>query len=321
MLELSIIIVNCNSTAYLRKCLASLRRNALGNEPEIFVIDNASMCDDPGQLVAEYPEVRLIRSEVNLGFARANNLGFEYSRGAYLLFLNPDTEIVGDAIGTMLARLRSLPDAGIMGCKLLNADGSVQTSCIQRFPTILNQALNIEYLRQRWPKLRLWGIAPLYSHPSQPVQVQVISGACLMIKRDVFEKVGKFCEDYFMYGEDADLCYRVREFGGKAFYTGEAMVTHYGGGSTNRKDANHWAAVMQRRAILQFLRRTRGPVAAAAYRATMTIAAAVRLVAFALLAPLRAHAAEKGLVCATAGKWIAVLKWAVGLDGKVVVSR
>jgi GT2 family glycosyltransferase len=312
--ELSIIIVNCNSTAYLRKCLTSLRRNVSKAAVEIIVVDNASTRDDPGHVLAEFPEARLIRAKMNLGFARANNLGCDSSQGAYLLFLNPDTKILGNAIETMLDHLRILPDAGIVGCKLFNADGSVQTSCIQRFPTVLNQALNIEWLRQRWPRCRLWDIAPLCSDQSQAVPVQVISGACLMITREVFEKVGKFCEDYFMYGEDADLCYRVGKAGLKVYYVPDASVVHIGGGSSKESGRNQEADVMQRRAILRFCRRTRGPVYALAYRIVIGLVAALRLGIYPVLMLFRGRRFRVEIVRSDPDRWFAILKWAMGLD-------
>lgn len=314
MTELSIIIVNFNSTAYLRKCLTSLRNTALTGQLEIIVVDNASTRDDPGQLVAEFPGIRLIRSAANMGFARANNLGYSCSRGAYLLFLNPDTEVLGNAIDTMLACLRSLPEAGIAGCRLLNADGSVQSSCVQRFPTILNQAWNIEYLRQHWPSLSFWGIAPLYTHPSHPVPVQVISGACLMIKRELFEKVGKFCEEYFMYGEDVDLCYQVSALGSTAYYIPDASVVHFGGASTKVAAGNPWAEIMQRRAKLLFCRRTKGAVYAWSYRVAIGLAAALRLGIYPLLKCFPEGPLRNGIIRSTPERWIAVLKWSMGLD-------
>jgi GT2 family glycosyltransferase len=314
MTELSIIIVNYNSLAYLEKCLASIRRNVDGVTLEIVVVDNASSCEDLERLNSEFPEIILVLSRTNLGFAKANNLGFTHCKGAYLLFLNPDTEIVGAAIQVMLSHLRTLPDAGMIGCKLLNADGSVQTSCIQRFPTVLNQALNMEYLRLRWPHFKLWGISPLFNNPLCPVDVQVISGACLMIKREAFENAGKFSEEYFMYGEDADLCYKIRQIGFKAFYTADASVSHYGGGSTKRTKGTQWSYVMQRRAILRFFEKTRGPRYARIYRITMGFMAVCRLAMFALLLPLRRFRVEGRMIRSNPRTWIAILKWSFGLE-------
>jgi N-acetylglucosaminyl-diphospho-decaprenol L-rhamnosyltransferase len=155
-MKLSIIIVNWNSLGYLRKCLTSVYEHVRDLSCEIIVVDNAS--PEPGieALNADFPHVLVIKSDVNLGFAGANNLGFSRSSGEYVLFLNPDTEIIDNAFKIMLDESFSLPDSGVIGCKLLNTDLSVQTSCIQTFPTIPNQLLDYEYLRLRWPSCSFW---------------------------------------------------------------------------------------------------------------------------------------------------------------------
>ena len=314
MPELSIIIVNWNSLAYLRDCLPSLYANSAGCDFEVVVVDNASTGDDAQQIAAEFPQVCLIRSEKNIGFARANNLGFERCSGKYVLFLNPDTKMIGPAIARMLERLKSLPDAGIVGCKLLNTDGTIQTSSVQRFPTILNQMLDIEFLRLRWHRWNFWGIAPLFTANGSPVEVEVVSGACLMIRRDIFAQLGGFSTAYFMYAEDVELCYQTQRAGKKAYYVGDATVIHYGGGSSKRRGSNQWTAIMQRRALLLFCQRTHGRAYAAAFRLAMGFVALCRLAVFALLFPFRNNAYEKRILHSAPSKWIGVLKWAVGLD-------
>lgn len=313
MLDLSIIIVNWNSLDWLRDCLASVYATTESVKFEVVVVDNASSGEEALRIEELFPQATVVRSEKNLGFARANNFGVHQSKGAYLLFLNPDTKILGPAIDTMLRRLKSLPDAAIVGCKLLNADGSIQTSCIQRFPTITNQLFDFEYLRLRWPHWKRWGISPLFSSGSEPAEVEVISGACLMIRRDAFERVGGFNSEYLMYAEDADLCYRLCKQGAKAYFVSEARAIHYGGGSSRRQSSD-WATLMQRRAILQFFRATRGRPYALAYRAAMGVSALCRLAVFAVLFPFRDAAYEAKVLHSDSRKWLAVLKWAVGLE-------
>ena len=314
MPELSIIIVNWRSFDYLCECLESVYSTSRDIGFEVIVVDNASGGQDADKIAQAFPQVLLVCSDQNLGFARANNVGFNRSSGPYVVFLNPDTKILGSALSTMLAQAKALPDAAIVGCKLLNRDGTVQTSCIQRFPTIVNQVLDIEYLRLRWPQSRLWGIAPLYSDNPLPVEVEVVSGACLMIRRDVFARAGGFSTEYFMYAEDMDLCYRIRQLGWKAYYTGEARVIHYGGGSSKRREGDSWAAVMQRRAMLRFYELMYGRIHAFLFRAAMGCAAAFRLVAFLVFSPLRQRAYDKKLLHADSAKWLGILKWALGLD-------
>jgi len=312
--SVSIIIVNWNSLPYLRECLESIFTENTSHDFEVIVVDNASTVDETIAIRAEYPSVVAIRSEKNLGFAGANNLGSGHASAPFVLFLNPDTKVIGSAIHQMLAQLRSTPGAAIMGCRLLNTDGSVQTSCIQRFPTILNQCLDLEFLREHWPLWNIWGIAPLFSDAHEAADVEVVSGACLTMTREAFDSVGQFSERYFMYAEDVDLCYQTRKAGWRVCYTGEATVVHHGGGTSKPRKGNDWVAIMQRQAILKFCRMAHGSTYATAYRAAMGFNAACRLIILAALFPLQRMAAEKRIVHSTSAKWLSVLKWAVGLD-------
>src|SRR5689334_22583026 len=146
-MDLSIIFVNWKSEDYLGECVASVYANTSGLSFEIIVVDNASQEGRLEALRETFPAMTIFRSDKNLGFAGANNVGFRQSVGKRVLFLNPDTKLVGPAINIMLQALDSLPNPGIVGCKLLNSDLSTSTTSIQKFPTILNQILNIEYLR------------------------------------------------------------------------------------------------------------------------------------------------------------------------------
>jgi GT2 family glycosyltransferase len=313
-MNLSIIIVNWNSTAYLRDCIASIYDFAPDVPFEIVIVDNASPIQDFDRLGEYLASVRIIKSPRNLGFARANNLGFTHSSGNYLLFLNPDTKLISPAINIMLERFRSLPNAGVVGCKLLNSDLSLQTSCIQQFPTILNQLVDIEYLRVRSPNCPLWGMRPLFSQNTLPVPVEVISGACMMMEREVFEEVGMFSEDYFMYAEDLDLCYKVARGGFINYYIGEASMIHHGGKSSGQQNVEQWATVMKFRSIQRFCAKTRGQVYGRVYKAAMGGSAFGRLLLIALVSALPGVWRDKRTLSQTASKWGAVLKWAVGLE-------
>jgi N-acetylglucosaminyl-diphospho-decaprenol L-rhamnosyltransferase len=157
LLNLSIIVVNWNSAQFVLRCVDSIRSTTAGLSYEILVVDNASF-DGCDKLLKEHAsDVIYIQSAKNLGFAHANNYAFRASRGLSLLFLNPDTEIVDSAIAILHNALERLPMAGAVGARLLNSDRSLQTSCIQSFPTILNQALDSDYFRKKWPQSALWG--------------------------------------------------------------------------------------------------------------------------------------------------------------------
>lgn len=312
-MDLSIIIVNWNSKDFLRKCLVSILAETRGLEFEIIVIDSASFDGCDQMLKEHFPSVRFIQSEKNMGFAKSNNMAFRESKGDCLLFLNPDTELVGPAINILYERLGALPDAGLVGAKLLNSDGTVQTSCIQSFPTIVNQVLDSESLRARWPKSSLWGMAPLYQLTEVPAAVEAISGACVMLKRAVFEQVGLFSEDYFMYAEDIDLSYKVYQAGYKNCYVAGATVIHHGGSSVQQAVSN-FSVVMMREAIWRFMRKTRGGVYGLGYRGAMLLSAASRML---FLGLLRLNGDQSGRSRSreeSFRKWWAILRWCLNRE-------
>ncbi len=316
-MDLSIIFVNWNSLRYLRESLRAVFATAVGVDYEVIVVDNASASNDAERVRADFSRVRLIASNKNLGFAGANNLGASCAQGKYLLFLNPDTLVLGNAIAALLQAMQAVGGVGIVGCKLLNTDGSVQTSCIQRFPTIWNQLLDVEFLRLHWKSWQFWGSAPLFREDPHPVEVEVVSGACLLIDRDSFQRAGGFSREYFMYAEDVDLCHQVRKLGRKAFYTGSASVLHHGGGTSRERCGNAWVAIMQRQSLLKFCRRTRGPAYARMFRLAMACSAMLRLILLAAMWPFRRRAPDRPLSHSTLAKWFGVLKWALGLERRI----
>jgi len=271
--DLSIIIVNWNSTAYLLKCLESVYVHTHETAFEIIVVDNASPDGNIGIVKQQYPDVVLIESPVNLGFAGANNLGFRASRGEYVVFLNPDTVLCNAAFDLMLRQVCSLPSVGAAGCTLLNEDQSLQTAAIQTFPTILNQLLDLDVLRNRFPACSLWNIAPLFAGGTEPSSVEVISGACVLFRREVFAQIGQFSEEYFMYAEDLDLCYKAAQGGFTNYYIPQGQIIHYGGKSSVRRRA----IVMKWRSILQYVAKHRGYSYQLAFRAAMACGALGRL--------------------------------------------
>lgn len=316
MAQLSVIIVNWHSKDYLRKCLQSLYANTRGIAFEVIVVDGASF-DGCGEMLArEFPAVRFVQAGQNLGFARANNLGFEQSQGDCVLFLNPDTEIVGGAINTLHDFLKKTGDAGIAGAKLLNTDGSVQTSCIQKFPTIANQFFDAEILRRAFPRLPFWGIAPLYSGAETPAAVEVISGACLMLRRASFAKIGRFSDDYFLYAEDLDLCYKTRLAGLRNYYVPAAAIIHHGGGSS-RQTQGVFSTVMMRESVARFLKKFRGGGYGAAFRASVALGALGRLALLLVLFPIRLLRGEAAAARDAIRRWTAILKWTLGLERSV----
>lgn len=315
MKALSIIIINWNSVEYLKKCLHSIYSQTNKLDFEIIVVDNASYDGSDSLIESEFPEVKFIQSEENIGFARANNLGFQYSSGRNLLFLNPDTEILDSAINIIYSYLESLTNAGAVGCKLLNSDLSIQTSCIQPFPTILNQALDVEYLKLKFPQLKLWGIKPLFFNDGNPAEVEVISGACIMVKRDVFKKIGKFSTDYFMYSEDVDICYKIWQKGYKAYYINDAGIVHHGGGSSKKKQNDSFPILLMNESKMTFLKKTRSKFYANLYRLSIIIISLFRLILILSMLPISRYLGRDfyGLRYSFR-KWKRILRWSFGIE-------
>jgi len=312
-MDLSIIIVNWNSATFVKKCLESIYANADGLEFEIVVVDNNSR-DECQEIVETYfPQVRFIQSEDNLGFSGANNLGVRYCRGRNLLFLNPDTEFLGSVMRPLSSFLDETPDAGIAGPKLLNSDMSVQTSCIARFPSILNLTLDSEFLRRAFPTLPLWGVSPLLDDSALPVPVEVVVGACLMIKARLFETLGGFDPHYFMYAEDVDLCFSANVLGWKTYYVPSTHVIHYGGCSSGVQSESHFSAIVMRESVLRFLRTKRGPAYANFYRCLTGSAAVLRMGLLCMSLPI-ANKEQRASRKIALWRWMRILRWVFGLE-------
>ncbi len=311
--DLTVIIINWNSCTFLRECLESLEKNPPEFSFEVIVIDNASFDGSAEMVRREFPGVRYIQSDENLGFSRGNNAAAATSAGRIFLFLNPDTKILGNALATMKECLDSHQDAGILGCHILNSDGSVQTSAVQAFPTILNQMLDADVLREWFPQSRLWGNAPLFSRGVDPVIVDTVSGASLMIRRDVFEQIGGFSTNYFMYSEDVDICHKAHLAGWRTYYLPTASIIHYNGQSTKKKPS-YFPNLMQQESRFIYFSNMRGYLYAQCFRASRIPVALIRMAIIALLIGLSFNSERRQRLRFSMGKWFSILKWSLGLE-------
>jgi len=309
-MDLSIVIVNWNSADYLRKCLRTIHDTVRGIAVEIIVVDNASTAGGLDDAVLPTPGVTVVRLARNLGFAGANNVGLRRARGECVLLLNPDTEIVGSAIQTMLEQIRVASDAGVIGCCLLNTDETIQLTATQ-FPTIVNQLLDIECLQRWWPDCPFWRLGPLFERRCV-TEVESIPGACMMLKRDVIERVGLLSEDYFMYAEDIDLSLQVRRAGYRNYHVGSATVIHHGGKSSARRSVSSWSTAMKCQSMLTLFRKHRGAGYGVAYRASLGWSAGVRLVMLATAMLLGGAVFDRQAIRNATAKWMTVFRWAVG---------
>lgn len=226
--DISIVMVNYNSGGLLSKSLQSIFNSGCDSNTEVIVVDNNSDDNSAQNARAIFPQVNFIQNDRNLGFAKANNLGIKKSQGRSVLLLNPDTVIVHGALQKMVEFMNTSPKIGIIGAKLLNPDGNVQLSC-RSFPSWINAIYNrYSPITRMFPKNKHAAgyLLTDWAH-DEPRQVDWLSGACLMIKREVLEQIGLFDEDFFMYCEDIDICYRSKQAGWKNFYYPDAQVMHY----------------------------------------------------------------------------------------------
>lgn len=226
--ELSIIILSYNTKDVLRDCLASFGAGKTNADAwEIIVVDNAST-DGSGETVRkEYPAVRVIPKKSNLGYSAGNNVGIRQSKGKYILLLNSDTEASKDAIRETLTYFKNHKEAGVATCKLLRPDGSMDPACHRGFPTPWAAFTYFFGLERLLPKSSIFGGYHLgYKSLSEPHEIDSPSGAFYMIRRDVVNKVGLLDEQFFMYGEDLDWSYRIKQAGWKILFYPYVTVLH-----------------------------------------------------------------------------------------------
>ncbi|MFQ5639507.1 MAG: glycosyltransferase [bacterium] len=252
--QLSVIIVNYNVKEFLEQALVSIRRALKGLAAEIIVVDNASTDGSQSMLRSAFKDVRVIQNKQNMGFAKACNQGLELAHGDYLVLINPDTIVQEDTFAKLLGFMKQHADTGMVGCKILNPDGSLQLACRRSFPTPWVAFTRLSGLSRLFPKTRLFGRYNLtYLDPEQSYEVEAISGSLMMIRRDVLSKVGCLDESFFMYGEDLDWCYRIRQGGLKVRYFSGTQIIHFKGESSKRMEFDRLRVFY--RAMLLFVKK------------------------------------------------------------------
>ena len=233
-MQLTVIIVNYNVKHYLHQCLQSLYRAIKGLEAEVYVVDNHSRDGSVNYVSKYFQDVNYVESNHNLGFARANNIAIRQSTGEYVLLLNPDTIVGEDTIKNVLDFMGEKPEAGAVGVRMLKADGTKAMESRRGLPTPLTSFYKMTGLCKRFPESRRFGRYYMSYLPwDEPARIEVISGAFCMLRRKAIEKVGLLDEDFFMYGEDIDLSYRLLKGGYQNWYLPETIL-HYKGESTQK---------------------------------------------------------------------------------------
>ncbi|MBI5568282.1 MAG: glycosyltransferase family 2 protein [Chloroflexi bacterium] len=298
-MDLSIIIVNWNTRQFLAQCLQALQQTASATDPiahtltcgpyvvEVFVVDNASRDDSVSLVRDQFPWVRLIENDQNVGFAPANNQALREYTGRYALLLNSDTEVKSDALRILMDFMEQQPQAGGVGAHLLNGDGTLQPSC-QPMLTPWREFWRLTFLdrvvRRSTYDMERWTDA-------SPRRVEVIKGACLLLRSAALERIGLLDEQYFMYTEEVDLCYRLLQDGWTLHWLPTAHVIHFGEASSKQMAEKMYVQLYRSKA--QFYRKFGGEARARQFIRLVRTAYWPRLIAASILRPFRPQIAAQ----------------------------
>ena len=232
---IDIIIVNYNSKDVLINCINSIINEETQLNYNLWIIDNASTDDSVEDLKEFFPKVNIIKNELNEGFSKANNKIIKMTSAHYILLLNPDTIVYNNSISGCLNYIKEHSEVGIVGCKVLNPDGTLQLACRRSIPTPVVALFRLIGLSKLFPNNKMFAKYNLtYLNDHEINEVDAVSGAFLMIKRDVVNKVGLLDEHFFMFGEELDWCMRVKNAGFKVIYYPKSFITHLKGESCKR---------------------------------------------------------------------------------------
>jgi GT2 family glycosyltransferase len=232
--QVTVVIVSFNTRELLRECIESLQDGAGGVRFETVVVDNASRDGSADMVAAQFSDVQLIRSETNLGFARANNRGFEVARGRYIVLLNSDAFLKPGALALSVEHMEKNPMAGLGGARLVGRDGSWQPAA-RMFPSPLNDLLMMSGLAANYPTSQFFGRADrTWADPSEAAVVDWVPGAYSIIRKDVLNRIGGFDQRFFLYYEEVDLCRRIRAAGYEIWYWPDVVTVHLGGESSRK---------------------------------------------------------------------------------------
>jgi GT2 family glycosyltransferase len=227
--DISVCFVNLNTKDLLRDCLKSIFEQKWQVSLEVIVVDNASTDGSVAMLRREFPQVKVIANPEYRGFAGGNNQAFAAAKGRYLLMLNTDTIVLPGAFEAMVEFMDHHPEAGALGCKVLNRDGTLQRSCWRGYPSLKHATVEALYLWRLMPGFSWVRASEIKKEELEDtLEVDHLLGACLLIRREVIEQLGGLKEEYIIYLEDTDLCYRMKKANWRVYYDPKGQIIHYG---------------------------------------------------------------------------------------------
>jgi len=266
--DVSVVVVSFNTRDLLRECLTTLAQEAGGVFYETIVVDNASRDGSADMVAAEFPQAHLIRSDVNLGFAAANNRGFAVAKGRHVVLLNSDAFLRPGALPLSIEKMDAQPRVGLAGARLIGRDDAWQPSA-RMFPSPLNDFLSLSGLAARYPQSRFCGrFDRTWAPPEEAAEVDWVPGAYSIIRRSVLEQAGYFDERFFLYYEEVDLCRRIKAAGHSIWYWPDVVVIHLGGESSktvkrlSMSSAGSQLTLWRMRSALLYYRKHHGVVGA-----------------------------------------------------------
>jgi len=273
--DVSVILVNWNGCALLERALSALFTTTHKVAMQVIVVDNASSDGSVAMVRQQFPQTTLLVNSKNVGFARANNQALELVEGRYILLLNTDAFVHEGTVDGMVAFMDAHPDAGSVGCRLYYEDGTLQRSCFA-FPTLATELWNALFLDRLFSKSRYFGKYQMtYWDMSDTRSVDSLMGACLMVRSDVVRRIGLFDEQFFMYSEEIDLCYRIQKEGLKNYYLPRFSAIHLWGGSSRRIRRESFLRLYQSR--VKFFRKHYGEEIVQRYKMVLFFSAFVRI--------------------------------------------
>ncbi len=276
MLDLSVIIVNWNTRDLLLRCLDCVYKAQKSLEMEVLVVDNHSTDDSVPIARQSFPQAQFIENSANLGFAKANNQGIRLAKGRYILLLNSDAFVHEDALYAMVTFMDAHSNSGAAGCRLYNEDGSLQRSCYA-FPTLLTEFWQLTWLDRLFPKSRIFGrYLMTYWDMGDSRPVEAVMGACLILRTEALNQIGLLDEQFFMFSEEMDLCYRLKKAGWSVNYIPQATAVHLWGGSSNQVKGEVFLQLYRSR--IMFFRKHYGKWVTRLYKTELFLGSLLRVV-------------------------------------------
>jgi GT2 family glycosyltransferase len=313
--DVSIIIVNWNTKELLADCIRSIIERTENLKYKIIVVENNSIDGSAEMIRSQFPYVNLIESKMNLGFAKGNNRALAEVLGKYILYMNPDTELKTNAIYGIANFLDTYLEYGAAGCKILNSDGSIQFTCARTFPSPFRQFCSLSMLNRLFPQSEFFSTVEMtYWDHSNSREIDCLSGAFMMVRKTLVDKLHGFDENLFMYAEDVDLCFRIKRMGGKIYYLAKEEIYHFEGSGTRKNPNPNFSSLFQKESNYYFIQKHFGTAVGCRFKIATFIGSLARLVMLVLLIPYL-------LICSSncnfdinraINKYYNILLWSVG---------